>query len=129
MTSKFFYYHSVEYIKLDTCAKFQYYQSNNNKVKMGGGPSPQLMVKKSPCQIGLTIWLVSRVRLPGTLTDSDMSDVFLQCLRSISAVMKPLDHGLLVFALASQNKWNVPSEIIPTWDMRNNYLLHDICRS
>ena len=65
----------------------------------------------------LTLWLVSRIRLPGTRTD--MSDVLLQCLRSISAVVNPLDHGLLVLALASQNTWNAPSEIIPTWDLRN----------
>ena len=76
--------------------------------------------------MALTLWLVSRIRLPRTLTDSDMLDVLLQCLRSISAVVNPLDHGLLVFALASQNTWNAPSEKIPTWDLRNDYHLHDI---
>ena len=52
--------------------------------------------------------------LEHSLTDSDMSDVLLQCLRLISAVANPLDHGLLVLALASRNAWTVPSEIIPT---------------
>ena len=79
--------------------------------------------------MALTLLLVSRTRLPGTLTDSDMSGILLQCLRSISAVVNPLDHGLLMFALASQNTWNAPSEKIPTWDLRNDYHLHDICRS
>ena len=78
--------------------------------------------------MALTLWLVSRIRLAGILTDSDMSGVLLQCLRSISAVVNPLDHGLLMFALASQNTWNAPSEIIPTWDLRKDYHLHDICR-
>ena len=72
--------------------------------------------------MAVTLWLVSRIGLPGTLTDSDTSDVLLQYLRSISAVV---NHGL-VFALASQNTWNAPSEIIPTWDLQND--LHDICR-
>ena len=43
----------------------------------------------------VTLWLVSRIRLPGTLTDSDMSGVLLQCLRSIPAVVNPMDHGLV----------------------------------
>ena len=43
----------VEYIKLDTCAKFDNHQ-RNNKVMMrgGGGRGERLMVQKSPCQIG-----------------------------------------------------------------------------
>ena len=44
----------------------------------------------------VTLWLVSRIRLPRTLTDSDMSDVLMQYLRSISAVVNPLDHGLVL---------------------------------
>ena len=39
---------------------------------------------------------------------------------AISAAVNPLDRKLLVLALASQNTWNVPSEIIPTWDLRND---------
>ena len=35
-----------------------------------------------------------------------------------------LDYGRLVLALASQNTWNVLSEIIPTSDLKND--LHDI---
>ena len=35
-TSQIFCYHCVEYIKLDTCAKFHDHRSNNNKVIMGG---------------------------------------------------------------------------------------------
>ena len=55
--------------------------------------------------MALTLWLVSRIQLelPGTLTDSDMPDVLPQSLRSISAVVNLLDHGLLEFSLASQN--------------------------
>ena len=68
------------------------------------------------------LWLVSRIRLPGTLTDSN---VLLQRLRLILAVVNSLGHGLLVLALASQNTWNAPSEIIPSWDLKND--LHDIC--
>ena len=41
--------------------------------------------------MAVTLWLVSRIRLPGTLTD-----VLLQCLRSISAVVNPLEHGLVL---------------------------------
>ena len=69
----------------------------------------------------LTLWLVLRIRLPGTLTDADSAQT---CQTSISAVVNPLDHKLLVLALASQNTWNAPSEIIPTWDLRND--LYDI---
>ena len=54
-----------------------------------------------------------------------MSNALVQCLRSISPVVDPLDHGLLVLTLASQNTWNAPSEIIPTWNLRND--LHYIC--
>ena len=50
-------YMLLEYIKLDTCAKFHDHQSNNNKVIMRGGSSPPppqwLTIQKSPCQIGL----------------------------------------------------------------------------
>ena len=38
VTSQIFCYHCVEYIKLDTCAKFHDQRSNNIKVMMGGGP-------------------------------------------------------------------------------------------
>ena len=41
--------------------------------------------------MAVTLWLVSRIRLPGTLTN-----VLLQCLRSISAVVNALDHGLVL---------------------------------
>ena len=40
MTSQFFCYHCVEYIKLDTCVKFLDHRSNN-KVIMGGEIPPQ----------------------------------------------------------------------------------------
>ena len=43
MTSQTLFNYCVEYVKLDTCAKFHDHQSNNSKV----------MVQKSPCQIGL----------------------------------------------------------------------------
>ena len=46
--------------------------------------------------MAVTLWLVSRIRLPGTLADS-LSDVLLQCLRSISAVVNPLDDGPVLF--------------------------------
>ena len=49
--------------------------------------------------MAVSLWLVSRIRLPGTLTDSDMLDVLLQCLRSILAVVNPLDHGLVLLYL------------------------------
>ena len=49
VTSQTFCDHCVEYIKLDTCAKFHDHQSNNNKVPL----SPNWWLKKSPCQIGL----------------------------------------------------------------------------
>ena len=55
MMSQFFCYHCVEYVKLDTCAKFHDEQRNNNKVMMGGlscpPPPPPLMTdgsKKKP---------------------------------------------------------------------------------
>ena len=51
-----------------------------------------------------------------------MSDILLQCLRSISAVVDPLDHGLFELTLHSQNTWNAPAEIIPTWNLRNDLL-------
>ena len=74
--------------------------------------------------IALTLWLVSRIRLRWTLTDSDMSDVLLQCLTS--TVVDPwMDHRRLVLTLASQNSWHVPSEIITTWNLRKD--LHDTC--
>ena len=53
--SRNFCYHCVEYIKLDTCAKFHDHQSNNNKVMIGGAlmPPHNWRFKKSPYQIGL----------------------------------------------------------------------------
>ena len=39
MTSQTFCYYCVEFVKLDTCAKFHDHQSNNNKVMIGGGGS------------------------------------------------------------------------------------------
>ena len=38
--SQIFCYHCVEYIKLDTCAKFHDHQSNNNKVMIWGSHAP-----------------------------------------------------------------------------------------
>ena len=35
-----FCYHCAEYTKLDTCAKFHDYRSNNNKVMIGGALCP-----------------------------------------------------------------------------------------
>ena len=72
--------------------------------------------------MALTLWLVSRIQLCRILSDSDLSDVLLQYLRSISAVMDPLDHGLLMLTPASQNTWNAP---FATWNLRND--LQDIC--
>ena len=46
MTSQTFCYHCVEYIKLDTCAKFHDHRSNNNKV-MAWGHAPPLMTDGS----------------------------------------------------------------------------------
>ena len=53
VTSQIFCYHCVEYIKLDTCAKFYDHRSNNNKVMMEGPhapppPPPWLTVQKKP---------------------------------------------------------------------------------
>ena len=50
---------------------------------------------------------------------SDMSDVLLQCLRLISAVLDLLGHGIFMLTPESQN--NAPSEIIPTWNLRNDF--------
>ena len=47
MTSQIFLYHCVEYIKLDTCAKFHDHRSNNNKVMMGGPHAPPPMTDGS----------------------------------------------------------------------------------
>ena len=53
--------------------------------------------------------------------------ILLQCSiqnsRSILATVDPLDNGLFVLTLASPT--NAPSEIIPTWNLRND--LHDTC--
>ena len=55
--------------------------------------------------------------------DEFKRDVLLQCSRSISAAIGPLDNGLFVLTLDSRN--NASSEIIPTWNLRN--ALHDTC--
>ena len=58
-----------------------------------------------------SLWLILRIRIPGTLTDADSAQT---CQTSISAAVNPLDLKLLVLALASQNTRNALSEIIPT---------------
>ena len=71
-----------------------------------------------------SLGLVLRIRLPGTLTDADSAQT---CQTSISAAVNPLNRKLLVLALASQNTWNAPSEIIPTCDLRNDTVrMYDI---
>ena len=63
VTSQIFCYRYVEYIKVDTCAKFHGHRSNNSKVMMGPTclhPHDRRF-KKSPCQIG------SRDRLVASL--------------------------------------------------------------
>ena len=42
VTSQIFCYHCVEYIKLDTCAKFYDHRSNNHKVMIGGPHGPPM---------------------------------------------------------------------------------------
>ena len=45
--SVIFCYYCIEYIKLDTCAKFHDHRGNNNKVMMGGPHAPLPPSKKT----------------------------------------------------------------------------------
>ena len=73
--------------------------------------------------VALTLWLVSRIRLRGTLRHGFRRDVLLQCSRFISVATDPRDNGLFLLTLGLRN--NAPGEIIPTWNLRND--LHDTC--
>ena len=70
--------------------------------------------------VALTLWLVSRIPLHGTLRHRFRHDIWLRCSRSISAAVDPLDNGLFVLTLDSQNY--ALSEIIPTLHLRNDCL-------
>ena len=80
-----------------------------------------------PMAMTVTLWLVPRILLLGTLTDSDTSDDVrrLAVVLVINRSSRESIGSWALVALASQNTRNAPSEIILTWDFRND--LHDIC--
>ena len=68
VTSQCFCYHCVEYIKLDTCAKFHDHRSNNNKVMMGWALMAPPMTDGSKKPMSIQIGLKAEIFVDGSVS-------------------------------------------------------------